>query len=254
MPDSPLSVAAIAAGLEALAVRFDVDVVAECASTNTALLARADALPSGSVLVAERQTAGRGRMGRHWYAQPASSLTFSLLYRLPGGCSPAGLSLAVGVAMAESLRDLGIGGIALKWPNDVLRHGAKVGGILIELAASTAVIGIGLNLRLPEDLPDDVRATAGALDIDTDRNQLLAKLLMALHGVLEQFGRHGFDALHDRWQALHAYAQQPVRILSGHSPPVEGICLGADADGALLLQTPVGIQRVLSGDVSLRPA
>lgn len=254
MPDSRLSVAAIAAALGPLSSRFDVEVVPECESTNTLLLVRADGLPSGAVLVAERQTAGRGRMGRQWHAESDASLTFSLLHKLPRGIVPSGLSLAVGVGIAEALRELGVDGVALKWPNDILRDGGKLSGILIELASSVAVIGIGVNLRLPADLPDDVKRNAAALDIDIDRNELLARLLASLHGVLESFGSGGFAALRERWLVLNAYAGAPVRVISEFSVPVEGICMGVDVDGALLLETAVCVQRIISGDVSLRPA
>lgn len=254
MPDARLSVATIAAALGPLAPRFDVDVVAECASTNTLLLARAESSPSGAVLVAERQTAGRGRMGRQWHAEPDASLTFSLLHKLPRGAMPGGLSLAVGVGIAEALRQLGVAGVALKWPNDILRDGKKLAGVLIELTGSSAVIGIGLNLRLPEDLPAEVKAVATALDLAIDRNELLARVLASLHGVLETFGSGGFAALRDRWSALNAYDRAPVRVISEFAVPVEGICMGVDVDGALLLETAVCVQRILSGDVSLRSA
>jgi BirA family transcriptional regulator, biotin operon repressor / biotin---[acetyl-CoA-carboxylase] ligase len=254
MPDTRLSVAAIAAALGPQSTRFDVDVVAECDSTNALLMARADKAPAGAVVVAERQTAGRGRMGRKWHADGASSLTFSLLWRLPRGIAPSGLSLAVGVAVAETLRGLGVDHVALKWPNDILREGKKLGGILIELASSAAIIGVGLNLRLPTELPGDVRDNAAALEREIDRNELLAHLLVSLHGVLQEFGTGGFAALRERWLALNAHADEPVRILSEFSPPLEGRCAGVDADGALLLETRGGVQRVISGDVSLRPA
>jgi BirA family biotin operon repressor/biotin-[acetyl-CoA-carboxylase] ligase len=254
MPDTGLSIASIAAALGPLASRFDVDVIAECASTNTLLLGRADTAASGTVIAAERQTAGRGRMGRQWHAEPDASLTFSLLYKLPRGVVPSGLSLAIGVGIAEALRELGVAGIALKWPNDILRDGRKLGGILIELAGASAVIGIGLNLRLPEGLPADVKSMATALDLDVDRNALLARLLASLHGVLEAFGSGGFAVLRDRWLALNAYAGMPVRVIAEFAVPVEGICVGVDVDGALLLETAVCVQRIVSGDVSLRPA
>lgn len=257
MPDRstrPLAIESIAAALGPLAPRFDVDVVAECDSTNTALLARADMAPSGAVLVAERQTAGRGRMGRRWHAEPGASLTFSLLHKLPRGLAPSGLSLAVGVAVAEALRELGVDGVALKWPNDILCDGKKLGGILIELASSAAVIGVGLNLRSPADLPADVKASAAALDRAMDRSELLAHLLLSLRAVLEAFGNGGFGALRERWLALNAYAGAPVRVLAEFSPTLEGRCAGVDADGALLLETTSGIQRIVSGDVSLRAA
>lgn len=259
MPDkapAPLSVAAIAAALGPLAVRFDVDVLAACASTNTELMRRAEGgAPSGTVLVAERQTAGRGRMGRSWFAAPGASLTFSLLWRFAPGTLPHGLSLAVGVALAEALEGMGATGLALKWPNDLLRDRRKLAGTLVELvpgAPHAAVIGIGVNLRLPQDMPEDVRALAAALDPATSRDELLARLLASLHGVLTEFGGHGFLALRDRWLARCGHRDTAVRILSEFGPPLQGHCIGVDVDGALLVETAVCVQRILSGEVSLR--
>ncbi|MBP8162925.1 MAG: biotin--[acetyl-CoA-carboxylase] ligase, partial [Propionivibrio sp.] len=115
--------------------RFDVDSLAECASTNTELLVHAErGAPSGSVLVADRQTAGRGSRGRSWLASPEASLTFSVLWRFEGGLERmSGLSLAVGVAVVEALEACGAAGVKLKWPNDILHQDAKLGGILVEL-------------------------------------------------------------------------------------------------------------------------
>ena len=163
----PATIAAIASALGPLARRFDVDVLDTCASTNAELLARAETgAASGTVLVANEQTAGRGRRGRSWIASPGDSLTFSLLWRFAPGTAPAGLSLAVGLAVARALQKVGAGDTALKWPNDILRNRRKLGGILVELlpgAPHAAVIGIGINLHLPADLPADVRAASAAL-------------------------------------------------------------------------------------------
>lgn len=253
MPDA-LTVASIASALGPLAVRFDVDVLPECPSTNTVLLARAErGAPAGTVVVAECQTAGRGRMGRVWISAPRDSLTFSLLWRLPAGRAPTGLSLAAGLGVAEALRGLGVEGIALKWPNDILLNDRKLGGMLVEMTSSSAVIGVGLNLRLPANLPDDLRATAAALASDIGPSALLAALLTGLHHVLEEFGAHGFAGLRDRWLALNAHAGTRVRLLSEFAEAREGVCAGIDVDGALLLETASGIERVLTGDVSLRP-
>lgn len=253
---SPLSTSAIAAALGPLAVRFDVDVLASCDSTNSELMRRAETgAASGTVVVAECQTAGRGRMGRSWFAAPRASLTFSLLWRFEAGKVPYGLSLAVGVALAEALDAIGVPGVALKWPNDLLRDGRKLAGVLVELqpgAPHAAVIGIGLNLRLPPDMPDDVKALAAALDVDTPRETVLARLLESLHGVLSSFAADGFFAVRDRWLARCAHLDLPVQILSEYSPPLSGRCIGVDVDGALLVETPVCVQRILSGDVSLR--
>jgi BirA family biotin operon repressor/biotin-[acetyl-CoA-carboxylase] ligase len=293
--------------------RFDADWLAECDSTNAVLMARGEAgAPSGSVVVATRQTAGRGRRGRSWIAAPDDSLTFSLLWRFAPGTSPAGLSLAVGLAVARAL-DAVCGGAgcdqqdggekvgadeapalqggrandalmkplcsragnqatlasplrilavaddstALKWPNDLLRNSRKLGGILVELlpgAPHAAVIGIGINRRLPATMPTEVRDASAALDCDVSAPRLLAAILTELLDVLERFAAAGFAALRPAWSARHAYEAQPVRLLSDFAPPREGICRGVDSDGALLLEVDGQVERVLSGEVSLRPA
>lgn len=266
-PAAALDIPAIAAALDAcggLARRFDVDVLTECDSSNAQLMARAEAgAPSGTVIVAERQTAGRGRRGRAWISAPGASLTFSLLWRFPPDTRLDGLSLAVGVALARALEKLGIAGIGLKWPNDVLLHERKLAGILIELATGpraerglAAVIGIGVNLRLPADLPDDIRSQATALDdagVTLPPSALLANLLAELHDQLQQFGRAGFAATRMEWLRRHAHEGHPVRLLADFAAPLDGICRGVAEDGALLLETADGMQRIISGEISLRP-
>ena len=251
--------------LGVLAGRFDVAALDECDSTSSELMRRADCgAPVGTVIVADRQTAGRGRRGRQWQSAPADSLTFSCLWRFGGQATQlSGLSLAVGVAVSEALEGLGATGVRLKWPNDVLleRGGgfAKLAGILVELVSdrrgTQAVIGIGINLRTPGgDLPQPAAGLAEALAALPDRHDLLAALLVSLAGVLDRFvAGGGFTALQSAWQRRHAWQNQPVRLLQDGVVDSEGICLGADADGALLVETPVCIKRFLSGDVSLRP-
>lgn len=244
--------------------RFALEALTECSSTSTLLLERArQGAPSGSLLVADRQTAGRGRRGRSWLSTPEAGLTFSLLWRFDGAVSRlAGLSLAVGVAVARALQSSGVSGVGLKWPNDILLDGGKVGGILVELEAAAgsmlAVIGIGINLQLPpggsEEFLHRPAALAQALSPPPDRHQLLAQLLIDLAAVLDLFTDGGFGAVHGDWQARHAWQGLPVRLLNGGLLDREGICLGADADGALLLRTPAGVERCLSGDLSLRAA
>lgn len=261
-PDgTALNVAAIFEALGDLSCRFDVDVLAECASTSTLLLSRAEAgAAAGSVLAARHQTAGRGRRGRSWVSEAGDSLTFSLLWRFPGGKSLSGLSLAIGVAIAKSLESLGIGGIMLKWPNDVLQNGRKLAGVLIEVVPGirpeAVVIGVGVNLRLPQAMPEEVRRTATAL-ADADirvpaQSILLARLLTGIHAVLQCFAEVGFAGLHDDWVMRHAFEGQPVRLLSDFGPPLAGVCRGVGNDGALLLETAGGMQRIISGEVSLR--
>lgn len=257
----PATIAAIAAKLGDAARRFDIDLLPSCDSTNAVLLARAESgAPSGTVVIAAEQTAGRGRRGRSWFASPGDSLTFSLLWRFAPGTAPAGLSLAVGLAVARALSKVGGGEAALKWPNDILQDGRKLGGILVELvpgAPHAAVIGIGINLHLPAGMPEDLRAASAALCAareSTDENALYAALLGELLATLEIFAAHGFAALRQEWLARHALQDASVSLASDFAAPKPGICRGVDADGALLLEVDGRIERILSGEVSLRPA
>jgi len=258
-----LDVAAICHALGDLACRFDVDVVDQCDSTNTLLLSRAaTGAASGSVVAARHQTAGRGRRGRSWLSAAGDSLTFSLLWRLPQDRPLAGLSLAVGVAIAKSLESLGASGIKLKWPNDVLLTGRKLAGVLVEVVPGTrpeaVVIGVGMNLHLPAAMPQDLRQAATALAdagiVCANPNSLLASLLAELHVVLQGFAEHGFAGAQSDWLMRHAFEGQAVRLLSDFAPPLDGRCRGVANDGALLLETAAGMQRIISGEVSLRKA
>ncbi|MDR3298965.1 MAG: biotin--[acetyl-CoA-carboxylase] ligase [Candidatus Accumulibacter sp.] len=246
--------------------RFDLIAVAECPSTNTALTRRmADGAPSGTVLIADRQTAGRGSRGRTWIASPEASLTFSVLWIFCGGLARlSGLSLAVGVAAARALARCGVSGVTLKWPNDILYRDAKLGGILVELDAADdetarAVVGIGLNLRLPESIGETGGAALPPAALEQiaaappDRHVLLSSLLIELARVFDCFAVAGFAGLREAWHACHAWQERPVRLLRDGRVEKEGVCAGADVDGALLLRTADGLERCLSGDVTLRP-
>jgi BirA family biotin operon repressor/biotin-[acetyl-CoA-carboxylase] ligase len=246
--------------------RFDVDSIGACESTSTLLLERAEqGAPAGTVIVADRQTAGRGSRGRRWLATPEGSLTFSVLWRFAGGIEQlAGLSLGVGVAVVRALEVCGATGVALKWPNDILHDNAKLGGILVDLhsepQSALAVIGIGLNLRPPDDMAASADFALAPAALDgilfplPERHRLLAQLLIELAHVFDRFASGGFAVLRDEWQARHAWQGMPVRLLRDGRLVSEGLCRGADDDGALLLQTTAGLERCLSGDVSLRAA
>lgn len=251
--------------LGAGSAKFVLEVLDRVDSTNTRLMLRAaEGAPSGLVLAAEAQTAGRGRRGRAWQSAIGSTLTFSLLWRFAQGARElAGLSLAVGVALARALRASGAAGVALKWPNDVQLSGGKLAGILIEmqgdvLGPSAAVIGIGVNVRADPrvaaavDQPlADLESASGAV---VDRNQLLARMLTELAGVLEQFAGSGFAPLRAEWQQLHAFQDRRVELLLPDGESRAGIARGVAEDGALLLETAAGLQRCHSGEVSLRGA
>lgn len=236
-----------------------VEVVEETGSTNADLLARAASLSAPLLLVARNQTAGRGRAGRSWLSSSAGSLTFSLAWRFEGGLARlSGLPLAVGVALAETLERLGVQ-VGLKWPNDVLRDGDKLAGILIETQAIPqggvwAVIGIGLNLTMPDELEAQIGHGVASLPwlARMDRDALLAALLDGLAGALRQFERAGFAAFAARWNLRHAWQGEQVSILDGGRVLHQGSAAGVDDAGRLLLDTVDGRIAVLAGDVSLR--
>lgn len=264
---------------------WPIEIVEETGSTNADLMTRVKALPRKStalprpiVRVAYLQTAGRGRRGRPWYAEPGNALLFSVACVLPRPLEElAGLSLAVGVALVDGLRSLPVAGpgqIALKWPNDVLLEGDKLAGILIETAwsteyASAVVIGIGTNVKGA----DELAAKVGALNADVpaqargtvptalsralpnaNLTDTLAAELNALESVLKRFGAEGFAPFQPRWNACHAYAGREVVLLEQGVEQVRGVAAGVDERGQLLLDTPAGRQVIATGDVSLRLA
>jgi len=238
-----------------------VEVVAETGSTNADLLARLEELNSPLLLAAETQTAGRGRAGRAWHSAPGAALTFSLAWRFDRSLPElAGLPLAVGVALAETLAQLGADA-QLKWPNDVLKEGRKLAGILIETGARAkgqplptwAVIGIGLNLSIDGGVAARIGHRVADLSaLQMDRNKLLAALLDGLAEALQQFDAAGFGPFVARWNRLHAYAGQLVSIIDHGKVLHEGYAAGVDEGGQLLLQTAGGGVAIVAGDVSLR--
>jgi BirA family biotin operon repressor/biotin-[acetyl-CoA-carboxylase] ligase len=233
---------------------FTVEVLPEIDSTNSELMRRArSGLAEPTRLVAERQTAGRGRLGRDWHSAAGESLTFSLALPLaPADWS--GLSLAVGVSVAESLHP----SVRLKWPNDLWLGDRKLGGILIETAGSAgagharhAVIGIGLNI-----LP---RAAAGLstppacvreLLPDADAARVLHRIAPALVRDVLAFQQAGFAAFQARFAARDALRDRPVTLSDGTA----GTARGVSGTGALLVHTAAGLQAVASSEVSVRPA
>jgi BirA family biotin operon repressor/biotin-[acetyl-CoA-carboxylase] ligase len=238
--------------------RVELRVVEETGSTNADLMAALPGLSAPLLLLAQNQTAGRGRAGREWLSVPGKSLTFSLAWKfgLPVHAL-VGLPLAVGVALAETLAAFGIE-VRLKWPNDVLLQGRKLAGILIESAhavdGSWAVIGIGINMVLDAAAARIGQPVASLPWLaELDRDVLMAALLSALAEALTLFERHGLSAFLQRWNGLHAYRGQTVMILDQGRLLHEGIAAGADALGRFLLDTAGGQVAVMAGDVSLRP-
>jgi BirA family transcriptional regulator, biotin operon repressor / biotin---[acetyl-CoA-carboxylase] ligase len=233
---------------------FVVELVSEIDSTNTELMRRAPAgRPDRVLLIAQRQTAGRGRLGRGWHGAVGDSLTFSLgLPLAPADWS--GLSLAVGVALAEALHPR----IALKWPNDLWLEDRKLGGILIETASFAAtpgpryaVIGVGVNLRRP---PATGLATAPAsldeLLPGAAAGEVLARLAKPLVEAVGGFESLGFEPFRLRFEARDALRGRPVTLSDGS----QGTACGLTDAGGLLVHTAAGMTTITSAEVSVRPA
>jgi BirA family transcriptional regulator, biotin operon repressor / biotin---[acetyl-CoA-carboxylase] ligase len=235
-----------------------IKVVEETGSTNADLLGSLTTQTTPALLIAQSQTAGRGRAGRSWLSTPGKSLTFSLAWKFNAPVHALiGLPLAVGVALAEALAMFQIE-VRLKWPNDILYEGKKLAGILIESAsagdASWAVIGIGINMGLSDSVGAQIGrpfANIGWL-AELDQNTLMATLLNALADTLVQFEHEGLAAFTPRWNALHAYAGRLVAILDNGAVLQEGVAVGVDGMGRFLLDGAAGRVAVMAGDVSLR--
>ena len=234
-------------------------------STNGLLMRQAtEGAPHGTCVVAELQQAGRGRRGRTWHSGLGSGLTFSLLWRFNQGAGGlSGLSLAVGVALARALEALSVANVALKWPNDVLHQQKKLAGILIELQGemlgpSAAVIGIGLNVRLPREAREAIAQPVVDLSEISrqpiNRNLLLGTVLRHLAAVLNEFEQGGFAVLRDEWQSRHVYHGQPVQLLLPDGRVVEAVVAGVAEDGTLLADIGNGPQRFSSAEIRLRGA
>ncbi len=257
-----LDAAQIKAGLGPHAALYDLRLLDMTASTNTMLLENAAGVPSGTVVVAELQTAGRGRRGRGWHTGLGGALTFSVLWRFEQGAGVlAGLGPAVGVALVRALRELGATEALLKWPNDVLVRHQKIAGTLVEiqgevLGPSLAVIGIGINHRLDpatRQRIDQAVTDLASVGVHAPRNRVLAGLLSHLAVVLLEFSAQGFAPLRKEWESFHVYAGKRVALRLPDGSFEQGIAAGVSDDGALLLQTNTGLRRFHSGEVSLRP-
>ena len=247
-------------GLAGLEVAWSLD------STNSELLRR-DAPPRGcTILLAERQTGGRGRRGRAWASPLAAHVYLSLARRFEGGLARlGGLSLVAGVAACEALRGLGVSEVGLKWPNDLVVIDGdglrKLGGLLVEgggevAGAARAVIGIGLNVRMPPQAGDAIdqpwAELAGLSTHPPSRNAVVAALLARLLPALDDFDAHGLAPFLPRYAALDALAG---RTLTVHAATANwpATALGIANDGALRVRDAAGEEHLVhAGDVSVR--
>ncbi|MDA8109381.1 MAG: biotin--[acetyl-CoA-carboxylase] ligase [Betaproteobacteria bacterium] len=235
---------------------LEVDVLDACPSTNSALMEGSDAGPK--LLLTEEQTAGRGRRGRRWICCVGSGLTYSVRCRLHRSAREIqGLSLAVGVAVARTLRALGAAETELKWPNDLLVGGAKLGGILVETRvqseAVTAVVGVGLNCRASAGLEARLKRRVAALEDFVrplpSRNALAAHLVADIWRALQTFDAEGLAPFRGEWEAMHAYAGQRVRVRLADGRVLAGVADGLCEDGGLRLRTRSGVRAVKTGRV-----
>jgi BirA family biotin operon repressor/biotin-[acetyl-CoA-carboxylase] ligase len=257
----PLDEAVIGAGLSpgARALVRDIRVHALVDST-MAELARGDACAGAArVCLAEQQSAGRGRRGRGWISPPGGNIYLSAAWTFAHGPEAlSGLSLAVGVILCETLEAMGADDLSLKWPNDLLREGRKLAGVLIELqtgstGACTAIVGVGINVSMPSVAVGAIGQPWSDLhDLHVSRNTVVSRFLDHLLPALAEYEATGFAPFARRWESRHAYAKQAVRIDQGGTA-LTGEAIGVDPTGALLLQTQDGVLSIHGGEVSLRP-
>jgi len=249
-------------GSDARGLLSELIILTRTESTNDVLLQRLRQRPqAGLVCLAEQQTAGRGRRGRPWVSPLACNFYGSISWTFSEGFAAVeGLSLALGVAVAEALERAGASGIGLKWPNDLMVDGRKLGGLLLEMQGEAGgpahlVIGIGVNFYMSAEvaatIDKPVTDLRNLLGHTVPRNAVAALMLDAVLTLLRDYGRIGFAGWRERWLSRDISRGQSVSII-GLAEPLHGIAAGVDAEGALLLQTARGLEAVHSGEVSLR--
>ncbi|MBP5120516.1 bifunctional biotin--[acetyl-CoA-carboxylase] ligase/biotin operon repressor BirA [Pseudomonas protegens] len=239
---------------------WDIRILDSIDSTNAQALR---SIEEGSVapflVLAERQTVGRGRRGRKWVSPFAENIYYSLVLRMDGGLRQLeGLSLVVGLAVMHTLREYGIPSAGLKWPNDVLVGQKKVAGILLELVGDPAdvchvVLGIGINVNMQSAEEIDQEWTSVRLESGKviDRNQLVARLNEVLVSYLERHRLNGFSAIQGEWEQGHLWQGRAVSLIAGVNK-IDGVVLGIDRQGALRLSVEGEEKTYSGGELSLR--
>ncbi len=230
-------------------------------STNQYLLERMNELQSGDACIAEYQQAGRGRRGRQWFSPFGANLYMSMYWRLEQGPAAAmGLSLVIGIVIAETLQQLGAQDVRVKWPNDLYLQDRRLAGILVELAGKTGdaaqiVMGAGINLAMRG--AEAAQINQGWINLQEagiaiDRNDLAARLINSLREALPLFERDGLAPFTERWKALDNFFNRPVKLLIGERE-IHGIARGIDKQGGLLLEQDGEVKSWVGGEISLRP-
>lgn len=234
-------------------------------STNSELMRRIQAkteLESGTVIVAEMQQLGRGRRGRVWQSPFGANLYYSYFWRLDDGIQAAmGVSIVVGLAVYDAIKALYNIEVELKWPNDIYLNKQKLAGVLVELDAQPQgpcqlVIGIGINLQMPESFSQHIDQAWTDLSQHTqqlNKNQLVASLTYYLEQRLEQYSESGLQSMHQQWNALNAFAGECVELNTGHRS-WRGICEGIDPQGGIRIRQDGEVKSYYGGEISLRKA
>jgi len=239
----------------------NISVIPVIDSTNQYLLERMHELQSGAACIAEYQQAGRGRRGRQWFSPFGANLYMSMYWRLDQGPAAAmGLSLVIGIVMAETLRAMGADDVRVKWPNDIYLKDRKLAGILVELTGKTGdaahiVMGAGINLAMRT--ADASQINQGWINLQeagvtVNRNELAASLINSLRDALPVFEQEGLTPFIARWAVLDNFINRPVKLLIGERE-VHGIARGVDSQGGLLLEQDGEIKSWVGGEISLRP-
>jgi len=231
-------------------------------STNQYLLDRLNELKSGDSCVAEYQQAGRGRRGRKWFSPFGANLYLSMYWRLEQGPAAAiGLSLVIGIVLAEVLQSLGADDVRVKWPNDLYLKDRKLAGILVELTGKTGdaaqiVMGAGINLVMRNVQADEINQgwiNLQEAGIAIDRNVLAVQVINELRHSLKIFEQEGLAPFLPRWEKLDNFVHRPVKLIIGDKE-IYGTSRGINEQGALLLEQEGVIKPWVGGEISLRSA
>jgi len=251
-------------GLHRKQLEVEVDLHRIVPSSNDVLkdLIKQQPVENGYTVIAEAQTAGRGRRGKAWISPFGTNIYISMYWRLEQGMAAAmGLSVALGARIAELLDSKSIPNVEVKWPNDIYIGGKKVAGILVELEGQAtgechAILGIGLNISMKDDtkiIDQPWTCLENELLHQPDRNNWAVSLIACVYNCLRDFETSGLDNVQKLWQRVDRVYDQTVALSVGNKQ-INGVAKGIDQFGALLLQTDTGMQTFQAGEVSLKPA
>ncbi|MFM2485502.1 bifunctional biotin--[acetyl-CoA-carboxylase] ligase/biotin operon repressor BirA [Celerinatantimonas yamalensis] len=243
-------------------IKAPIHLFSEIASTNSWMMGRLNDLSHGELVSCDYQNAGRGRRGRSFHSAVAGQLPFSIHWQHEGNLDGLqGLSLVVGIAVAQTLREMGYTTVGLKWPNDIYAGYEKLAGILIEMTGQPQqlvhiVAGIGINVRLGDvsaGIDQKVADLSRLQEQIVDRNDLLVRCYQALNQAYQQFSENGLVPFIEQWNELDIFHGEAVKLIFSDGRTVEGNVSGVDSQGNLLLKQNHEIHAFSAGEVSLRP-